>query len=1549
MRRKSKKWLSVLVAAAMAVSSLGLSVCAAPADEVVVRAGAAAVVEATEDREVNFNKDWKFLLGDEEGAEQVSFDDSAWEEQQLPHDFSIDQEYSNKYEAESGFLPGGTGWYRKSVVLPAEYAGKTLVLNFDGVYNHAYVYVNGQKLGENHYGYNDFAFDISDYVTCDGSTENVIAVKVVSSYPSSRWYSGSGIYRDVKLVVTDPVHVEKNGTYVTTPNLEEEQNSDVTVKVETTVKNDGSTAADAVVRTTVLDAEGKAVSAPVSTSVNVKADAAAEVEQDVFVNKPALWSCEDPNLYYVQTEILVNNVVKDTYSTTYGFRYIHYDPNTGFSLNGKNVKMKGVCMHHDQGALGSAAYRDAIYRQVEKLKEMGCNAIRTSHSTPADALLDACNELGIMVMDETYDGWEYAKNGNSQDFGTHFNQTLASDNQILGGTTGDTWYKFVLESNINRDKNDPSVVIWDIGNELNFGVPGSNNYVQYARNMISYIQAIDSTRPITSGDNNPYGNQSQNSGDFRNQITAALVNSGGVAGMNYSMTAISGVHSAHPTWPIVATETASPSNSRGIYNTLSQYSKNGDYQCTAYDTNWVSWGNSARESWYYTIKDDFVSGEFIWTGFDYIGEPTPWNGTGTGTVSGDQKAVPNSSYFGVIDTAGFEKDSFYYYTSQWREDATTLHVVPQSWNEEDLSVSGGKVPVYVYSNAAKVELYLNDQLIGTSTRKPITTKAGYEYATYTNVSEDTSLCTAVNESSTWKAMAIQYSVQYEAGTLSAKAYDKDGNLIEETLGLDNVTTNSDKGTALKVEAEKTEIQADGSSLSYIAIDVVDEDGRFVSSARNNIRFTLTGNGTIMGVDNGNPSTVDKFQQKSVLTSEKTANIDAFSGKALVIVRSTERAGGFILNAESSGLKGGSVFVNTVGDTEGEPFLKEYSLNTEYTVVMGTKPQLQTTVKGTLSNDSAAEGTVEWSEVTEEIYNTPGEYEIKGIMKVGTEEIKVTANLHVKPIIAAMKNYSRATTVGIVPALPETAAAILPDGRTYGAYPVTWDKISASDLQEVGSVLTVNGTAAIEDGATMPVQATIRVAEGVTVEAANIAPQYETLVESCKQTADNLLSIVDGVNNVLNSPNARWTNWNDHLVNSSPSITFTWEEVKEIAELKAWFFGDANVSAPEDVKIAVSEDGINYEEVSFSHTDYVVNQETTFTLDTAQKAKALKFTMKQVGTGYVGLTELEIWTTTSGYTTNGTAVLDTLTVNGKPVNGFVSGEVSGDAFQVDVESVTAAVIKASAKDNASVTVVPADASGMARVIVTSEDQKVTNVYQIQLKGKEVMPSEEQKKALQDAIAGAADKSAQDYTAESYVAFKAALEAAKIVQSSAGATAEQVERALANLKKAEAGLVKKPVVNPPIDNPPAEKVPEKGTTFEYKKAIYKVTRSDAKNGTVTLVKPVKKVKGGFTVPAAVQSGSYTFKVTAISKNAFKNNTQLTKVTIGKNVQTIGSGAFQGDGKLKNITIKSTSLKSVGSKAFKGIHAKCRIKVPKAKLSSYKKKLSKKGQKSTVKITK
>ena len=640
----------------------------------------------------------------------------------------------------------------------------------------------------------------------------------------------------------------------------------------------------------------------------------------------------------------------------------------------------------------------------------------------------------------------------------------------------------------------------------------------------------------------------------------------------------------------------------------------------------------------------------------------------------------------------------------------------------------------------------------------------------------------------------------------------------------------------------------------------------------------------------------------------------------------------------------------------EKILKDYKVKSEYTVTMGTKPQLQTAVTGIMSDDSTQEGTITWN-LTDEMYNTPGEKELKGTLKVGNEEVAVSANLHVKPIIVAVQNYTRATVKNLVPTLPSTVAGILPDGTSYGAYAVTWESIKATDLANVGDVVKVNGKVDV-DGTEMTATATVRVAEGEVKEAVNVAPKYKTLTESCGDPADNLLSIVDGTNNVLDKPNMRWTNWNDHLLNSSPVITFTWDEVYELASINAWFFGDTFVSAPESVTIAVSEDGENFKEVAFTHGDYRTNQKNELVFEDVQKAKALRFTMKQQGTGYVGLTELEIWTSTNGYTSNSTAKLSDLKVNGTAVAGFAAGKLDG--YTVNVDRADKARVEATAKDNASVTVVPFDKDDVVKVIVTSEDGKETNTYKIKLNATVKVADKETIEKVQGEIKLAETIEKSEYTASSYAAYKAALEEAQKIVKKDGATREEVNAALAKLQTARANLVKgidptpepkpEPTPNPTPNPTPASDVPAKGATIKYKNATYKVTKSAAKGGTVTLVKRNNK-KTAFTVPATVKSanGKYTFKVTAIANKAFKGDKKLKKVVIGKNVQTIGKSAFEKATNLKSITIKSTSLKKVGKKAFKGIHAKAKIKVPAKKLRSYKRLLKGKGQKAGVKITK
>ncbi len=354
----------------------------------------------TRERETNFNKGWKFYLGNNNSAQNQNFDDSSWKTVDLPHDFSIFQNFTTKGEAESGFLPGGTGWYRKAFTMSEQDAGKSVLLNFDGVYSDAYVYVNGTFVGEHHYGYTSFAFDIGSYLNYDGS-ENVVAVKAVNNIPTSRWYSGSGIYRDVTLIVTNPVHVDLHGTYVTTPNI---ASGNGKVQVAVDVVNSGADSAKVTVTNTVYRKGSETEEASASAEVTVAAGRTETVTASPVVSNPALWSLEQPNLYVVKTELSVGGTVVDTYESTFGFRHMKFD-SQGFHLNNQNVKLNGVCMHHDQGALGSAAYYDAMYRQLTILKDMGCNAIRTSHNPADEQFIEICSELGLLVVEEAFDGW----------------------------------------------------------------------------------------------------------------------------------------------------------------------------------------------------------------------------------------------------------------------------------------------------------------------------------------------------------------------------------------------------------------------------------------------------------------------------------------------------------------------------------------------------------------------------------------------------------------------------------------------------------------------------------------------------------------------------------------------------------------------------------------------------------------------------------------------------------------------------------------------------------------------------------------------------------------------------------------------------------------------------------------------------------------------------------------------------------------------------------------------------------------------------------------
>lgn len=502
--------------------------------------------KSTDQRTINFDSNWKFNLGDVENAQTANFDDSKWRQVSLPHDYSIEQDYSKSMEAESGYLPGGTGWYRKSFTIDKAAEGKEIRVDFSGVYMNASVWVNGEKLGTHPYGYTPFSFDITDYVKY--GEENTIAVKVENKTPSSRWYSGSGIYRSVNLTMTEKVHVDLEGTQITTENLKAEQGGTVNMDVRTQVVND-SEDEQAVTLTHTVFPKGADESAAIGTvtteAKTVASGESDEIEITLEAQSPALWSVDSPTLYTVRTEVKLGENTVDVYDTEYGFRYFDFDNNTGFSLNGQNTKLKGVCMHHDQGALGAKANARAIARQIEILKQMGCNAIRVTHNPAADELIQTCNEQGMLVIDEAFDTWLYAKNGNSNDYAKWFNQTIDGDNQILGAGDGMTWAQFDLTTMVKRGYNAPSIIMWSLGNEVMEGISGGvSNYPATAQKLVNWVKELDTTRPMTTGDNKLKDNKSE-AESIGNTLNAA----GGTVGFNYCAGwQYDNWHKSHPEW-----------------------------------------------------------------------------------------------------------------------------------------------------------------------------------------------------------------------------------------------------------------------------------------------------------------------------------------------------------------------------------------------------------------------------------------------------------------------------------------------------------------------------------------------------------------------------------------------------------------------------------------------------------------------------------------------------------------------------------------------------------------------------------------------------------------------------------------------------------------------------------------------------------------------------------------------------------------------------------------------------------------------------------------
>lgn len=1301
-KRMWKRGLALFVAAAMLPLSAPASFVSRAEEGVQAGNEEASVYQMTGgERTVNFDKDWKFKLtdtapgqvGNIQGAEKPDYNDSDWRSLDLPHDWSIELDFNIQNSvvgSEAGYLDGGTGYYRKTFTLPDIMDGKRISVRFGGVYMNSTVWVNGEEVGTYPNGYTPFTYDITDYVTADGTTENVIAVKVVNRQPSSRWYSGSGIYRSVDLVVTDPVHVAEYGTFVTTPDIETEYpNGAVTVNAKTEVENETGAPANVTVRSTVLDYEdGTQVTEPQTTDAVtvIQPGAAATIEQNISVADPVLWSTTNAKLYKLRTEILQDGQVVDTYDTRFGFRWFRFDANKGFFLNGEWMKIHGVCMHHDQGALGAVANYRAIERQMEIMQEMGVNAIRVTHNPAADELLQICDEKGLLVIEEAFDTWYGGKK--TYDYSDYFELPSSSHPD---GSQNVTWAEFDLKQMVKRGRNNPSMIAWSVGNEISEASGGNEKAVQTVQNLVKWSKEIDPTRPVTMGMD---AFRFSGDGSGAHESVAQYLD---LVGFNYAEKNYDATHQRHPEWVLYGSETSSATKSRGMYahpdtEGASDSGAHDNYHQSSYDNDRVSWGSTATDAWIWDRDREYIPGQFVWTGFDYIGEPTPWHNTG----GAGHDLSPKSSFFGIVDTAGFPKDDYYLYQSVWKpldddNSNAMVHILPHwNWEDEELraDVTGndGKIPVRVYSNAPKIELFVDGVSQGEKSFAQKETNYGMAYQQQ-------------SESSTLLYQEWRLDYTYKAGTsIVAVAKDASGNEIAR----DTVVT-AGESAQIELTADRTVIEADGYDLSYITVDIQDENGNFMATADDEIRFSISGNGVIVGVDNGDPTSHERYKAQA----DGTWKRKAFNGKALVIVQSTEEGGSFELTARGSGLKSDTVkvFTNDLDSSQGNPILG-YE-NVTVTTDVGTVPELPAEITSVRADGSKEAMAVEWNAVTAEQVAKSGVVIVEGV--VTETQDTVTLRLEVNGPVG-VKDISLVTGVGVIPVLPGTVEVVYSDGTTRDAA-VEWAVITQDQVSQVTDTpFEVAGTT--EYGS---VSCFVRVSDDLTynvnISANTDGGEYPKTTASFNQGSGNNYSdsVIDG--NTDQRP--CWNNW---ITGGSGNAAESWvaiefEEARQFGRVGMYWFTDGDTKLPAQAVLEYSSDGSDWTPVEnqsrMELADFSTGAVNEITFDPVN-AKFIRVRMTGQakdggGVRPVGIAEFEVYGTDGAVTANSAASLADLQINGTTIEGFAADRYNYEVIYPYGEEMPEITASVNPQDNATVFIVPAmGRSGEAVVMVTAED-------------------------------------------------------------------------------------------------------------------------------------------------------------------------------------------------------------------------------------------------------
>lgn len=1267
---------------------------------------ATVYVSAIKDHERRqlFNDNWKFNLGDQSNAHSNTYDDSSWDDIELPHDYSLSQDYTIEGEAESGYKLGGIGWYRKSFTMDAVPADKQVKIEFGAIYMNATVYINGHKLGDHPNGYTPFAYDLTDYIDFEG--ENVLAVRVNHKFPSSRWYSGSGIYRNVHLTLMDAVHIAHYGVEVSTPNLESQVGDNVDVQIKTKITNGSAKEVVVAVKQSLRKKGTQEILASESKEVDaLEVGETRLVDETLIINNPDLWSVSNPHLYEVITEVLVDGKSVDEVITDYGFRTFAFDTDKGFYLNGEPLKLQGVSMHSDQGSLGSAAHYRAMERQVEILQDMGVNAIRVTHNPAADEFLEIANAKGVLVIDEAFDTWLNYKNGNRFDYSESFEKVIG-DNPLLGAEPEMTWAEFDTKTMVRRGINDPSIISWSIGNEVLEGNTGPyDRYTEVAEKLADWVAEVDTTRPATTGENKlkdywPEGIA----------ISKKVAEKDGLVGFNYAEGhQFDEYHEKYPEWKMYGAETASSVNSRGVYKPA-----NYDRHLTSYDESTVGWGHLSADSWHSIITRDFMAGEFVWTGFDYLGEPTPWNNIGAGATGAWPS--PKSSYFGIVDTAGLPKDRFYFYQSQWNKEVTTLHVLP-AWKEEMVVLNeNGEVRVDVYSDASSVELIFEDRegsakSLGTKEFTKYTTDVGHTYQVYEGDDK---------KEEDFRNLYLTWQVPYENGTVRAIAYDENGDKIADTVGRNYVTTFGE-ATTIHVKADATAITADGYDLSYITITILDDKGEVVEDASNLIDVTVTGAGELIALDNG-----DQLDHEPYDSGKRKA----FNGKLVAIVKSTKNAGTMIVHAEAENLEDQRIEIVTNPDSavSSEKRIVSYTLPRSYYVKLGQQPDLAETTTVHYNDGTEATLPIKWNN-EESMFGEIGTRRITGVVE--GEDILISTSVTIIEPIGALLNYSTVVQTGTKKAnLPSSRPIVLKNGRVLEAeLPVKWDEQDSQDYQDAGFI-TIQGVATIF-GEDFNVTSTIRVSDLDVNLSSNVAASYLTLRQDIPEElqSDSLEAIVNGDTGFKlisegDGPNETiWTNYNMAQTGENKAeIIFTFATAQYLGAANLYFYQDALASRlPENVELYWSNEGTDDAEWTKLDITEALN-EPSGELPNITKGhyrfkgvSAIGFKIvliSQEGTNdagknlAAGLSEVELLVEESALEMNAETTLDGVTLDGEAVS----------QSQLDLKVINTTLenpkVEVTTETNVAVTVLEPHDNAI-RIITESEDNQKRDMYSIQL--------------------------------------------------------------------------------------------------------------------------------------------------------------------------------------------------------------------------------------------